>query len=226
MELQGGKLEIVLRKITTQWRTVMNLNMTYIKVYNFMKTQLRLDDKELFVFAFIYSFHETGKKCTTSMSYIARQFDISTKSVMRAINNLKDMGIITTEKLGKILEFKVNESGIYRRVAELAAGAGVTPTDEGEDEDEDEQPTGTYGSEGADGNDFNHARSEGADGNEGAYGGKGAYGVNSTHARGGTGNSRGKESRIPKFASNTAEEALYNALCRTYGPDLVEIDGL
>lgn len=205
----------------------MELNMRYTKIYKFMEMQLMLGGNDLRLFALIYSFHEAGKSCFASIQNLTKQLSSSRRSILRSIDALEQMGLINVSKSdsnGKLLDITVNESGIYRRVAELAAGGAVAAADG--DEDEDEQPTGTYGSEGADGNDFNHARSEGAyggegaDGNEGAYGNSGAYGSNSTHARGGVGRSQGDRGRIPKYASSTAEEALCNALCRTYGADL------
>ena len=105
----------------------MNLDMTFIKIYSFMTKQLQLVGYERDIFALIYSFHESGTRCTATTGYLAMRACCSESTVKRTLANLEGYGLITVRKNGKSSEITVNEPAIHRLASEVAASGGGFP---------------------------------------------------------------------------------------------------
>ena len=229
----------------------LNMRYTKIYKFMEIQLMLGGNDLRLFALIYSFheagkscfaSIQKLTKQLTSSRRSIIRSID--------ALQQMGIINVSKYDAGGKLLDLSVNEAGIYRRAEELARSAEAKAAEDEDDEEDGEggsadgdgdvferkyaealaseeaPPTGTYGD--------NHAHGEGARSGEGAYesncsyaqgegaqGGGIAYGSNSKYARGGAGQSSGDKNPVPRYTARMAQEALYHALCRTYGAENV-----
>lgn len=70
----------------------------YIKLYDFMLTELNLAKYELLIYAYIYSFSKQGMPFTGSQRHLMQKFNIgSNNTVNSALRNLVNMGLLSKE---------------------------------------------------------------------------------------------------------------------------------
>lgn len=99
-------------------------------IHGWMINRLRLKGKELMLYAIIYGFAQApGTKYTGSISYLATCIGSSSRSVIRALNDLCERGLIIKEQT-EVNNVKFNE---YTAVVPEA-----TITDNRKDISEDE----------------------------------------------------------------------------------------
>lgn len=84
-------------------------NENYFVVHGWMINKLRLKGKELLIYAIIYGFSQaSGTKYTGSISYLATCIGSSSRSVIRALNDLCERGLIIKEQT-EVNNVKFNE---------------------------------------------------------------------------------------------------------------------
>ena len=68
---------------------------SYIRIYGFMRTELRLEKTELLVYALVYSYFRNAESLSASREYIAEWVGGCKTSVDKAISALINKGYIT-----------------------------------------------------------------------------------------------------------------------------------
>lgn len=70
----------------------------YLKIYDFMISELNLAKYELLIYAYIYSFTEHGLEFTGSQNHLMKKFNIqSNKTVNSVLKNLVGIGLLNKE---------------------------------------------------------------------------------------------------------------------------------